>query len=106
MLKSFTILVAAFILLAATDSALVAQSNNPAQTREKEARRVRLQDREAVVYPNIQIHPNPTTEQFEVSIATHPLNPNIVLTAAATQNLPTPPFSRIGYYYTTDGGAT
>lgn len=98
-------LIACFLLTAATDSLLVAQHKRGTQA-PKGARHFSVFNHEAVVFPNIHIHPNPTTEQFEPSIATHPLNPNIVLAAAATQHLLTGPFARIGYYYTTNGGTT
>ena len=84
------------------------KNNSQLSSGAKESRVVQLKKGAAVVGPNIQIHPNAATEQFEPSIATHPLNPNIILAAAATQNLPFPtnPFSRLGYYYTTDQGVT
>jgi dienelactone hydrolase len=47
------------------------------------------------------IHPNPGSFQFEPSIATHPLNPDIVLIAADARNNN---ISRIGWYYTNNGG--
>ncbi len=57
------------------------------------------------VSPNIRIHPNPTTHQFETSIAIHPLNPRIVLIAANAGHS-SGTVSSIGWYYTTDGGVT
>jgi hypothetical protein len=53
--------------------------------------------------PNIRIHPNPSTYQYELSVAAHPLNPRIALVAcvARTANV-----DRLGWYYTTDGGIT
>lgn len=60
------------------------------------------------ISPSIQVHPNPSMQQFETSIATHPSNPNIVLIGAVTQD----PLSvdvnagTMGWYYTTDAGVT
>ena len=56
------------------------------------------------VSPNIPLHPNSFMQQHEMSIAIHPTNASILLSTAlgidtnASQ-------ARIGWYYTTDGGA-
>ena len=53
--------------------------------------------------PDMYIHPDSVSFQFEPSIATHPLNSNIILVAADARSNER---SRIGWYYTTDGGLT
>jgi hypothetical protein len=58
-----------------------------------------------VVSPNYHIHPNPTTHQFETSVAVHPSNPRVVLATAIAGKTDRTATS-IGWYYTTDGGAT
>lgn len=55
------------------------------------------------VIPNIQIHPNPTSFQFEPSIMTHSANPNITFVADVALNNNV---MRIGWYYSTNGGLT
>ncbi|MBI4547668.1 MAG: hypothetical protein HY707_06805 [Ignavibacteriae bacterium] len=60
----------------------------------------------AVVDPNIQIHPNPGMQQYEVSIATHPLNPNIVLATWIANDTGAVARARVGWHYTSDGGVT
>ena len=66
-----------------------------------------LQDQAAVVYPNVRVHPSTVTTQSEVPITTHPLNPDFVL-GSANAVPPAGVFStsRLGLYYTTDGGTT
>ena len=72
MLKLLTLLVALFIFGPATD-AVVAQE----ALMQKTARHVRVPNQEAVVYPNVRLHPTAARNQSEMSITTHPLNPNI-----------------------------
>lgn len=57
------------------------------------------------VSPDIHVHPNPTTHQFETSIAVHPSNPRIALIGANAGHS-SGAVSSIGWYYTTDGGST
>jgi len=71
-----------------------------------EPRKVKLQSgRVAVVNPNIQMHPSSTTTQSEMSITTHPLNPNITLAGANAVHTSVSVGSQ-GWYYTTDGGTS
>ena len=56
------------------------------------------------VSPNIPLHPNPFMQQHETSITIHPTNANIVLSTALGIDT-NASHARIGWYYTTDGGA-
>ena len=53
--------------------------------------------------PDQWIHPNPTSFQFEPSVAIHPSNHRTILVAVTARSNG---ISRIGWYYTTDGGNT
>ncbi|MGH8004951.1 MAG: sialidase family protein, partial [Limisphaerales bacterium] len=68
-------------------------------------RQVQLYGRRAIVSPNIQVHPSTITTQSEMSIATHPLNPDVVLAGANAVHTAVIVGSQ-GWYFTTDGGAT
>jgi len=70
-----------------------------------EPRRVRLQNREAVIFPNIQMHPSSTTTQSEMSIWTHPINPDVALAGSNAVHTSVSVGSQ-GWYYTTDGGTS
>lgn len=74
----------------------------PART---EPREVQLRNGTAVVFPNIQMHPNPTVTQTEMTIATHPTNPDIVLAGSNATPVGVLNGSQ-GWYYTTDGGVS
>jgi len=65
---------------------------------------VRLQNQKALIFPNIRMHPNPTTTQSEMTIWTHPNNPDVVLAGSNAASNPVTVISQ-GWYYTTDGGA-
>lgn len=69
------------------------------------SRSYRLRTQQVTVAPNIRIHPNPTTTQSEMSVRTHPLNPDIVL-AGSNAVRTTVTIGSQGWYYTTDAGAT
>ncbi|MGE5692592.1 MAG: choice-of-anchor D domain-containing protein [Candidatus Zixiibacteriota bacterium] len=62
-----------------------------------------LRGQAVTVYPNIQMHPSATT-QSEMSIATDPVNPNVVLVGANAARISIGAVSQ-GWYHTTDGGA-
>jgi len=56
---------------------------------------------------DVQIHPNPTMQQFETRIITHPSNPEILLASAVTQDtLGTLLEGTMGWYCSTNGGMT
>lgn len=80
MRRSLIILFAALMLVVATDAGLLAQA-----------------------FPDIPIHPNPTTYQYEQSLTTHPRDPNTVFVVSVARNNSV---DRFGWYYTTDGGIT
>ena len=71
----------------------------------KEPRRVYIQGREAVIYPNMRIHPSDGMTQTEMSIITHPTNPDIVF-AGSNAIDPTLAIRTKGWYYSTNGGAS
>ncbi len=66
---------------------------------------VKLQNQKAVIFPNIRMHPNPTTTQSEMTIWTHPNNPDVVLAGSNAASNPVALISQ-GWYYTTNGGTT
>ena len=70
-----------------------------------EPRTVSLRGQTATVYPNIQMHPSATTTQSEMSIATDPVNPNVVLAGANAARASERVVSQ-GWYHTTDGGTS
>lgn len=102
MLKSMILMIRGAILFTVASAHVLAQGFQTS----KEAMHVRAFNRESVVSPNIRIHPSPAMQQFEVSITTHPANPNIVLVGAVTQDTTALMNGTMGWYYTTDGGAT
>ncbi|GEM_PF-7022640 len=71
----------------------------------KVPRSYRLKTQQVVVAPNIRMHPNATTTQSEMSITTHPSNPDIVLAGSNAAQNSISVLSQ-GWYYTTDGGTT
>ena len=70
------------------------------------SRHARTENTEVAISQNIRIHPNPSMQQFETSISTHPSDPNIVLVSAVTQDTTALMEGTMGWYYTTNGGAT
>lgn len=70
-----------------------------------EPRTVWLKNRRATVFPNIRMHPSSITTQSEMSIATHPLSPDVVLAGANAVHTAVTVGSQ-GWYHTTDGGVT
>ncbi|HXF49749.1 MAG TPA: hypothetical protein VNL73_10055 [Verrucomicrobiae bacterium] len=67
-----------------------------------EAKTVRLQNLAVLVYPNFRIHQNQTIPQSEMSVATHPINRDLVLVGANTW-LYSSNIGSQGWYYTPDG---
>jgi len=59
----------------------------------------------AVVYPNIAVHPSNASTQSELSIITHPTNPNIILGGSnAAENSASINWLSQGWYISTNGG--
>jgi hypothetical protein len=56
-----------------------------------------------VISPNVRVHPTTVSQQNEVYLARHPLNPNIMYGAAHSFR---GSFLSVGTYVTTDGGDT
>jgi hypothetical protein len=79
-------------------------AQRPAASVSNKARHVYVQNREAAIFPNIAMHPDPANNQTEMSIAIHPTNPNIVLAGSNTGQLN--PRLNQGWYVTTDGGTS
>lgn len=55
---------------------------------------------------NIRIHPTSNTTQTEMSIAVHPLNPNVLLVGSNSSGWPTISYLSQGWYITTNAGTS
>ncbi|MBM4166772.1 MAG: T9SS type A sorting domain-containing protein [Ignavibacteria bacterium] len=71
-----------------------------------EIRKVQTQNGVAVVYPNIPVHPSSVSTQSELSIITHPTNPNIVLGGSNAAEITSIDWISQGWYISTNGGTT
>ncbi len=56
------------------------------------------------IVTNTRIHPTTTTTQSEMSIAVHPLNPNILFAGSNAAGSPTVTYISQGWYVSTNGG--
>jgi photosystem II stability/assembly factor-like uncharacterized protein len=78
----------------------------PATIPQGEPRILRVQDGYLRIDPNYRVHPNPIGTQSELSIATHPNNPNIVIGGSNAASWPTVSTLSQGWYITTNGGTS
>ncbi|TLY31693.1 MAG: choice-of-anchor D domain-containing protein [Ignavibacteria bacterium] len=67
-------------------------------------RTIYLRTRIATIYPNIPLHPDPSLTQSELSVASNPFNPDVILAGSNAVRSPGG-FGSQGWYYTTNGGS-
>lgn len=68
-------------------------------------RTFRLPGHNVTVFSNIRMHPSNTVHQSEMSLTTHPINPDVVLSGSNAADAGIDVLSQ-GWYYSTNAGAT